>query len=218
MPSSFHPTTEEYLQAIYDMEEDGQTVIQARLAERLSHSPPTVSLVIKKLLSEGDISKNGRGIRLTHFGKKKAENVVRKHRLAERLLFDILGLEWNLVHEEAGKWEHVISDVVADRIAEITMKPSTCPHGNPIPGENFSPNDNRIRLSDSIPGIYTIVRIGEEIECNPKLIANLYKFNVFVGVSIEVVNIDDSHIRLKKDAKTLKFETDKARSIWITKA
>src|SRR5438874_11346150 len=134
MSDGFHPPLEEYLEAIHELEEEGTQVIQARLAERLGHSAPSVSEMIRRLKAEGYLQVKNRAVTLTEKGRARAESVVRKHRLAERLLTDIIGLPWHKSHIEAGRWEHVISDEVEARLVELLGNPQTCPHGNPIPG------------------------------------------------------------------------------------
>lgn len=134
MREDYHPPVEEYLTTIYELSEDGITVIQARLAERLGHSAPAISEMVNRLKKDGYLSVSGRSISLTPAGRGLAESVVRKHRLAERLLTDVIGLPWHRAHIEAGRWEHVISDEVEARLRILLDDPSTCPHGNPIPG------------------------------------------------------------------------------------
>src|SRR5579859_1753965 len=134
MPEGFHPPLEEYLEAIHELGEEGIVVIQARLAERLGHSAPAISEMIRRLREEGYVEVKGRSLLLTNRGRDVAESVVRKHRLAERLLTDIIGLPWEKAHMEAGRWEHVISDEVEALLVERLGHPTTCPHGNPIPG------------------------------------------------------------------------------------
>jgi DtxR family Mn-dependent transcriptional regulator len=130
----FHPPLEEYLEAILELEEEGVAVIQARLVERLGHAAPTVSETVHRLRDEGYVDIDGRTLSLSDSGRRVATSVVRKHRLAERLLTDVIGLPWESAHVEACRWEHVISDEVADRLVELLHNPTTCPHGNPIPG------------------------------------------------------------------------------------
>src|SRR5438309_8988385 len=134
MSQGVHPPLEEYLEAIHELGEEGSQVIQARLVERLGHSAPTVSEMVRRLKDEGYLELAGRTITLTGQGRSRAESVVRKHRLAERLLTDVIGLEWHKAHVEACRWEHVISDEVEERLVELLGHPTTCPHGNPIPG------------------------------------------------------------------------------------
>src|ERR1700735_3628084 len=148
---SFHPPLEEYLEAIHELEEEGATVIQARLAERLGHSAPAISEMVRRLRGEGYIQADGRSLSLTPTGRARAESVVRKHRLAERLLTDIIGLPWHRSHLEAGRWEHVISDEVEARLAEALGHPTTCPHGNPIPGSGGR-EPEMTALSQSVRG------------------------------------------------------------------
>src|SRR5688500_7573665 len=107
MSDGFHPPLEEYLEAIHELEEEGTEVIQARLAERLGHSAPSVSEMIRRLRSGGYLEPSGKSVHLTKKGRSLAESVVRKHRLAERLLTDVIGLPWHKAHVEACRWEHV---------------------------------------------------------------------------------------------------------------
>lgn len=129
----FHPAFEEYCEAIWELKEDEVDVIQARVAERLHVSRPAVSEMIKRMQAEGFVSLDGNAINLTDDGLRLAEQVVRRHRLAERLLTDVIGLEWDLVHDEACRWEHVISTDVERRLVAILGGPTLSPYGNPIP-------------------------------------------------------------------------------------
>src|SRR3954463_15731357 len=132
----FHPAFEEYCEAIFELHEDDVAVIQARIAERLEVSRPAVSEMIRRMENQGLVTTDG-AVRLTPAGTRLAERVVRRHRLAERFLTDILGLSWADAHDEAGKWEHVISDEVEAAINRVLHDPTTCPHGNPIPGTAY---------------------------------------------------------------------------------
>ncbi len=134
MSNGFHPPVEEYLEAIHALEEEGVQVIQARLAQRLGHSAPTVSEMVRRLKSEGYVNVAARSVTLTAKGRSRAESVVRKHRLAERLLTDVIGLEWHKAHDEAGRWEHVISDEVEGRLIELLGHPAHLPPRQPHPG------------------------------------------------------------------------------------
>src|ERR1700722_13249415 len=162
-----HPPVEEYLQTIESLTEEGAPVIQARIAERLGKTPPSVSEMLDRLTADGYIDRTGRTIGLTAEGHAIARSVIRKHRLAERLLVDIIGLPWHLVHEEAGRWEHVISDDVEVRLVELLGDPATCPHGNPVPGSahRVSQPPRQVRLSDIDPGqTMRFERLTEEVE------------------------------------------------------
>lgn len=164
MSDAFHPPLEEYLEAIHELEEEGVAVIQARLAERVGHSPPSVSEMVRRLRDEGWIISRGRAIILTDKGRARAVSVVRKHRLAERLLTDVIGLPWHKAHTEACRWEHVISDEVEERLVELLGHPATCPHGNPIPGEP-APDYTLVPLAGRVPGEHVrLERVTEQVE------------------------------------------------------
>jgi DtxR family Mn-dependent transcriptional regulator len=168
--AEWHPAFEEYCEAIFELHEDEVQVIQARIAERLSVSRPAVSEMTKRLEHEGLVAITGGRIRLTTTGLELAERVVRRHRLAERLLTDILGLSWADAHREAGKWEHIISDSVEDAIVRVLGEPTTCPHGNPIPGSKYEPEPS-VPLADLAVGDgFTVQRITEELEFAPGLL------------------------------------------------
>lgn len=163
-PGEHHPAFEEYCECIFELREDHLDVIQARVAERLDVSRPSVSEMIKRMETEGLIRLRGTRIVLTPEGEKLAESVVRKHRTAERFLTDILGLPWALAHHEACKWEHVISDDVEQGLARLLGNPSTCPHGNPIPGSPTSGLAVTPLGQVAVGARFTLVRIPEEVE------------------------------------------------------
>lgn len=164
MLDRFHPPVEEYLETIFALEEEGIPVIQARLAERLSKAAPSVSEMLDRLEADDLIVRSSRQITMTPKGAALAQAVVRKHRLAERLLVDIIGLDWDKAHVEAGRWEHVISDDVEDRLVILLGNPTTCPHGNPIPGVEPSGPEQR-RLDEAQPGDrIRLERITESVE------------------------------------------------------
>ncbi len=164
MLDRFHPPVEEYLETIFALEEEGIPVIQARLAERLGKAAPSVSEMLDRLEADDLIARSARQITMTDKGAVLAASVVRKHRLAERLLVDIIGLDWDKAHVEAGRWEHVISDDVEAHLVVLLGNPTTCPHGNPIPGvEPVGPEQRR--LADAQPGDrIRLERITESVE------------------------------------------------------
>ncbi len=164
-----HPAFEEYCECIYELAEDDVEVIQARIAERLNVSRPAVSEMMRRLENEGLITTDG-GINLTAEGRKLAERVVRRHRLAERFLTDVLQLSWAEAHHEAGQWEHVMSESVEEAMARLLGHPSTCPHGNPIPGEAFDDRDFVPLASVPVGTACTVRRITEELEFTPGLL------------------------------------------------
>jgi DtxR family Mn-dependent transcriptional regulator len=167
-PQEYHPPVEEYLETMLGLDEEGVPVIQARIAERLGRSAPSVSEMLDRLTEDGYVRREGRRLSLTESGRSLAEKVVRKHRLAERLLVDVIGLEWHKVHREAGRWEHVISDDVEARLVELLGDPATCPHGNPIPGSHSQASSVPTRpLAEVGEGERVrLFRISEEVEMN----------------------------------------------------
>src|SRR6185295_1061353 len=133
--AEMHDTTEEYLESILAIEEEGVVPMRARLVERLGLSAAAVSETIGRLSDHGYVELHGdRSLHLTDKGRSLATTVVRRHRLAERLLTDVIGLEWEKVHREADRWEHAISSDVEEKLVLLLGDPATCPHGNPIPG------------------------------------------------------------------------------------
>jgi DtxR family Mn-dependent transcriptional regulator len=186
-PDGFHPPLEEYLETIHALEEEDVTVIQARLVERLGHSPQSVSEMVHRLEEAGYVHRPGRGVELTSQGRARAESVVRKHRLAERFLVDVVGLDWAKAHEEAGRWEHVISDEVAARFVEILGNPSTCPHGNPIPGGPPVSGEQH-RLSEAAQGDeIELARITEQVEVDSGSLEYLSSSGLLPGVHATVL-------------------------------
>jgi DtxR family Mn-dependent transcriptional regulator len=167
-PQEYHQPVEEYLETMLGLSEEGVPVIGARIAERLGRSAPSVSQMLDRLVDDGYVTREGRRLSLTERGRALGEKVVRKHRLAERLLVDVIGLEWYKVHREAGRWEHVISDDVEARLVEILGDPATCPHGNPIPGSRSPALTSETRpLADVAEGERVrLLRISEEVELN----------------------------------------------------
>jgi DtxR family Mn-dependent transcriptional regulator len=184
-----HPPVEEYLETVLELDEDGIRVTQARLAERLGHSAPTVSQMVKRLTTEGYLDVDRRVLVLTDKGRVQAESVVRKHRLAERLLTDVIGLAWDKAHTEAGRWEHVISDEVEALLVNLLGHPTTCPHGNPIPGAvgaatfvaPLSP------LADHVPGDQVrLERVTEQVEVDQSALAYLASHGFLPGTDATV--------------------------------
>src|SRR5579864_1851018 len=190
-PDGFHPPLEEYLEAIHELEEEGTQVIQARLADRLGHSAPAVSEMIRRLRTEGYLSVKDRAVTLTPKGRARAESVVRKHRLAERLLTDVIGLPWHKAHVEACRWEHVISDEVEDRLVVLLDHPATCPHGNPIPGSGADvPRQRDLRmLADSSPGDrIRLERVTEQVEIDLDSLTYLSEHGFIPGTDARVAS------------------------------
>lgn len=166
----YHPAFEEYCEAIFELAEDDLEVIQARIAERLDVSRPAVSEMVKRLESEGLVTIDDTEIALTPEGQELANQVVRRHRIAERFLTDVLDLNWTDAHHEAGKWEHVISPVVEEALVRLLGEPTTCPHGNPIPGSDYTAPDVRHLVEVPVGVGFMVSRITEELEFVPGLL------------------------------------------------
>jgi DtxR family Mn-dependent transcriptional regulator len=185
-PGEHHPAFEEYCECIFDLREDNLEVIQARIADRLRVSRPSVSEMVRRMQDEGLISLDGNHILLTQKGEQLARRVVRRHRLAERFLTDILDLSWAQAHQEAGKWEHVMSDDVEKAIERILGNPTTCPHGNPIPGTDYQPPAAMPLSQVGIGQSFTVSRIPEELEFTPGMLEFLEEYNLIPGGSGKV--------------------------------
>ena len=188
-------TTEMYLRTIYDLEEEGIIPLRARIAERLEQSGPTVSQTVARMERDGLLRVAGdRHLELTEKGRALAVSVMRKHRLAERLLVDIIGLPWDQVHDEACRWEHVMSENVERRIVEVLDNPTTSPYGNPIPGLDqlgltlVADEDKAVRLVDLPQGDSTVVvnRLSEHAQSDPDLISELRQAGVVPNARISV--------------------------------
>jgi DtxR family Mn-dependent transcriptional regulator len=181
-PGEHHPAFEEYCECIFELQEDDVDVIQARIAERLQVSRPAVSEMIRRLEHEGLVTTEG-GIELTTKGQALAQQVVRRHRLAERFLTDVLQLSWAEAHHEAGKWEHVMSDSVEEAMNRLLGEPTTCPHGNPIPGSDYVEPDVAPLSSHPVGKRFTVRRIPEELEFAPGLLEFLEQSSLRPGCS-----------------------------------
>jgi len=215
-----HPPIEEYLEAIHCLAEENKVVIQARIAERLGRSAPSVSEMLDRMELEGYISRDGRTIMLTPQGRYRAERVVRKHRLAECLLVDVIGIAWHKAHLEAGKWEHVISDEVEERLVVLLDNPTTCPHGNPIPGTSspVTAQEDQVRLADTHPGdAVQLKRITEEGELDQASLAFLDRYGLTPGriALIADVHPGDSMI-IEYDDITVELPVHICEQIYVT--
>jgi DtxR family Mn-dependent transcriptional regulator len=179
-----HPAFEEYCETIFELQEDGVDVIQARIVERLQVSRPAVSEMVKKMKEADLVLFNGNSIFLSDKGKELANQVVRRHRLAERFLTDVLGLSWAEAHHEAGKWEHVVSPRVETAFLKLLEDPTTCPHGNPIPGSDYQVPEGTSALAEiNVGNEFIIERIPEELEFQPGLLEFLEDANLIPGIT-----------------------------------
>jgi DtxR family transcriptional regulator, Mn-dependent transcriptional regulator len=188
-------TVEEYLETIYNMTMEDELVIGARLAEKFRVSAPTVTEMLKRLVRDGYIEMdNKRHIMLTEAGNQAAEAVLRRHRLTERFLVDMLGMQWHQVHEEACRLEHFISGAVESRVIASLDTPTTCPHGNPIPGvvpsaRNYLKDHHAVRLSTVPVGqTATILLISEVVEDEEALILYMHEKGLTPGIQLRIVD------------------------------
>ncbi|MDO4900710.1 metal-dependent transcriptional regulator [Actinomyces sp.] len=188
-------TTEMYLKSVYELEEDGVLPLRARIVERLGHSGPTVSQTVARMERSGLIwVAEDRSLQLTDEGRRRATEVIRKHRLAERLLLDVIGLDRRLVHEEACRWEHVMSEQVEDRLAEVLDDVTADPFGNPVPDRvptRPAPAADEIsaeRLVRDGRSDAVISRVGEPVQADVELIAQLENAALRAGTPVRLTS------------------------------
>ncbi len=222
-------TTEMYLRTILELEEEGQVPMRARIAERLDQSGPTVSQTVARMERDGLVIVTGeRHLELTNQGRHEAVSVMRKHRLAERLLADVIGLEWELVHEEACRWEHVISEHVEKKILELIESPDFSPYGNPIPGLDELGYKTNPRFKDGVVSIvdlpkaiasqsqFVLRRIGEPMQLDVELLGQLKQLDILPGTKV-TVEFEGSSVLIAKhgSAEGIRLETDLAMHLFV---
>ena len=190
-------TTEMYLRTVFELEEEGIVPLRARIAERLNQSGPTVSQTVARMQRDGLlVVSDDRHLELTDLGRERAIAVMRKHRLAERLLLDVIGLDWQDVHVEACRWEHVMSEQVEQRLITLLGHPQTSPYGNPIPGlshlgESAGPVTETHRdligadVAAGRGGRYEVRRIIEIVQNQPQVMDRLHRGGVVPGAVLE---------------------------------
>lgn len=193
-------TTEMYLRTIYELVEEGIIPLRARIAERLHQSGPTVSQTVARMERDGLVTVEGdRHLQLTAEGFRLATRVMRKHRLAERLLTDVIGLDWELVHEEACRWEHVMSETVERRLLELLGQPTQSPYGNPIPGldelgaqppgEDFMDGVEPLsKVAVPEKGAVLVRRISEEMQKDETLMSALRRVGALPNKAVTVMS------------------------------
>ncbi|MFF7700960.1 metal-dependent transcriptional regulator [Streptomyces lydicus] len=192
MTHSLVDPTEMYLRTIFELEEDGVVPLRARIAERLRQSGPTVSGTVARMQRDGLVRvAEDRRLVLTERGRRQAVRVMRKHRLAECLLVDVIGLRWEDVHVEASRWQHVISDAVESRLTEVLGHPATCPHGSPIPrgeesGAGRAPVLTLTHAATTAESTVTVVRIGELLQNDPWVLLRLKRAGIRPGHTVAV--------------------------------
>ena len=220
-------TTEMYLRTIYDLEEEGIVPLRARIAERLDQSGPTVSQTVARMERDGLLRVAGdRQLELTEHGRTLAISVMRKHRLAERLLVDVIGMPWEDVHAEACRWEHVMSENVERRLVEVLEHPTTSPYGNPIPGlellgvESGPAVGDATRLSDlpeGEPVAVIIRRLSEHAQDDPSLITALREAGGVPNARVSVTSEPGSVTINTAGHAGLRLSSEMAHSVHVEK-
>ena len=223
-------TTEMYLRTILDLEEERIVPLRARISERLGHSGPTVSQTIARMERDGLVVVEGdRHLELTVEGRRRAIHVMRKHRLAERLLADVIGLDWAYVHDEACRWEHVMSEQVERRLLEMLDHPTESPYGNPIPGLQELGDPAAPAFMDGVVDLVTVVsastgpvsgvirRLGEPVQFEPELLQQLQAAGVLPGATATIAAAG-SYVSVQVDGfgEGLELPNEVAVHIYIT--
>jgi DtxR family Mn-dependent transcriptional regulator len=217
-------TTEMYLRTILELEEEEVTPLRARIAERLHQSGPTVSQTVNRMERDGLLTVEGdRHLLLTPLGRAHAVAVMRKHRLAELLLVNVIGMPYEEAHEEACRWEHVMSESVEQRVYEMLGRPTRSPYGNPIPGlDEFNmSSDPDAPTGDSernlgfpgLSGTVVVRRISESVQTDMDLLRQLHAAGVDPGATVTVaqdrdevvIHLDDEKIRLPRELASRVF-------------
>jgi DtxR family Mn-dependent transcriptional regulator len=214
-----------YLRTVLELEEEGVVPLRARIAERLEQSVPTVSQTVARMERDGLLNVTGeRRIELTPLGRSAATRVMRKHRLAECLLVDIIGLDWQLVHDEACRWEHVMSETVELRLLEILGHPTESPYGNPIPGldelgdvgtEDFL--GGLVALTEVPPAITSVVvrRIGEPIQSDTKLLTRLRRAGFRPNTSVSIGR-QNGRVLIGTGTRAVELDDTTAAHVFVT--
>ncbi len=220
-------TTEMYLRTIYELVEEGIVPLRARIAERLHQSGPTVSQTVARMERDGLLTVEGdRHLQLTDAGTRLATRVMRKHRLAERLLIDVIGLDWELVHAEACRWEHVMSETVERRLVELLDHPTVSPYGNPIPGleelgeapegedfmENVEPLDE---VADGGEIRVMIRRISEEVQKDEPVMAALRRVGALPDKVITAGPGAEGGVLIGSGGETAEIEAELAAHLFV---
>jgi DtxR family Mn-dependent transcriptional regulator len=221
-------TTEMYLRTIYELVEEDIVPLRARIAERLHQSGPTVSQTVARMERDGLLTVEGdRHLELTEEGMRLATRVMRKHRLAERLLTDVIGLDWELVHAEACRWEHVISETVERRLIELLDHPTESPYGNPIPGlDELGESETGDEFMDGVEPLSAITgpgeqrvhvrRISEELQKDEALMAALRRAGATPDKTITVA-VTREGVLVGSGGETAEIVLDAADHIFVTR-
>ena len=213
------PTIEDYIAVIYGLVSDAKPVTASQIGRRLDVSLPTVGATLRRMERDGlVVLKEHRRIGLTPEGGRLAESIARRHRLVERLLVDILGLGWQEVHEEAHRLEHAVSPRVEARLSEVLKHPSTCPHGNPIPGNATPSSAPTLPLAHVPEGERVVVRrITEDAESQDKLMGFLARNRILPGCVLHVVEVASFNgtMLVRSDGGDVTIGLPAANEVWV---
>jgi DtxR family Mn-dependent transcriptional regulator len=215
-----HPSAD-YLEALYEIEEEGFPMVQAEIARWMGVSRPSVSEHVKRLVGDGLLTADGRILGFTPAGRAMAIGLVRRHRLAEHLLIDVIGLPWHQAHQEAEVWERVISAQVEDRLVDILGDPGACPHGNPIPGSSHEVDvSSLVALTDVAPGsTVTLRRLTEDLELELAVMRFLEDSGLMPGARIVVDGVGpDGSMSLTVAGKSAALGARFADNLWVEPA
>ncbi|WP_083971222.1 MULTISPECIES: metal-dependent transcriptional regulator [Actinoplanes] len=218
-------TTEMYLRTILELEEEGVPPLRARIAERLHQSGPTVSQTVARMERDGLLTVEGdRHLVLTEEGRATAVSVMRKHRLAELLLVNVIGMPWEEAHEEACRWEHVMSDSVERRVYELLNKPTRSPYGNPIPGlEQLGLSDDTVdpfahgERNLAFPGLtgsVVVSRICESVQTNADVLRQLHAAGIDPGTTVTVAQERDG-VTIDKSGDKIRLPREVASRVFV---
>ena len=210
----------EYLEVIYYLSARNEPVIGARLAEWMNVTPPTVTNIVQRMEDQGYIVRDGRGdIRFTEQGFTLAEAMVKRHRVLERFLVDVMGVPWHMIHEEAVRLEHNLSPLMDERIAVLVGHSTTCPHGNPIPGSGVGYSGS-VRLDRAEAGTqFTLRRIVEEAEEDSELMRYLQVNGLTPGATFTIAEQSSSYgVTLRRDDQTITLSSQIAGVLWGDRA
>ena len=217
-PHQRSEASERYLEAIYYIQHEGEVPRPGRLAEWLGVSAPTVTVSLQRLARDGLVRIAGdRSVELTEKGSEAAATIVRRHRIVERWLTDVLGLDWATADLEATQLTHGMSDVVLDRLDDQLGRPNTCPHGNVIPGRTPPPGRRLVRLTELADGEFArVARISEVAEHEaPQLLHILDQRGLVPGIEVGVVARSAAGWKLQAGRGDFQIDASTASAVWV---
>ncbi|WJK39829.1 metal-dependent transcriptional regulator [Solwaraspora sp. WMMA2056] len=221
-------TTEMYLRTILELEEESVPPLRARIAERLHQSGPTVSQTVARMERDGLLTiEDDRNLRLTDLGRAQAVSVMRKHRLAELLLVNVIGMPYEEAHEEACRWEHVMSDAVEQKVYDLLHRPTRSPYGNPIPGlealsggkpaqasPDIAAETERNLAFPGLTGTVVVRRICESVQTNADVLRQLHTAGVDPGATVTVAQERDG-VTIDRSGEKIHLPREVASRVFV---